>query len=208
MVAAERGIKMKKLLLIILSILLILLLTACGKYPDQDLTGAKWDKNWEMLGTVLGVEEVGNGFTLSQNASILTGDDTYYATWTTGEPKKWVNEDGDEVDLYPAQLYLMLYGCSNADAAKDAFNDFKAREEEKYTVKDTVTETHSGQDYTILIYDCGSKTNPYSRGVSAFGIYENYVVNAELTCTEGYKGNEKEVLADFLNVCHLAEHTD
>ena len=199
---------MKKLLLILLSIVLLLSLTACGKYPDQDLTGAKWDKSWEMLGTVLGVEELGNGFKLSQNTSILTGDDTYYATWTTGEPKKWVNEDGDEVDLYPAQIYLMLYGCRDKEAAKDAFNDFKAREEEKYTVKDTVTETHSGQEYTILIYDCGSKTNPYNRGVSAFGIYENYVVNAELTCTEDYKGNESEILADFLDVCHLAKHTD
>ena len=53
---------MKKLLLILLSIVLLLSLTACGKYPDQDLTGAKWDKSWEMLGTVLGVEELGNGF--------------------------------------------------------------------------------------------------------------------------------------------------
>ena len=199
---------MKKLLLIVLTIVLILSLTACGKYPQSDLMGNTWDKNWEMLGTVLGVEEVGNGFTLSQNTSILTGDDTYYATWTTGEAKKWVNEDGDEVDLYPAQIYLMLYGCGSKEAAKDAFNDFKSREEEKYTVKDTVTETHSDQEYTILIYDCGSKTNPYNRGVSAFGIYENYVVNAELTCTEDYKGNEKEALDGFLDVCHLAKHTD
>lgn len=197
---------MKKLSLILLILILVCTLTACGKYPDEDLIGNTWDKSWEMLGAVLGVEEVGNNFALSQNTSILTGDDTYYATWTTGEPSEWVNEDGDEVDLYPAQIYLMLYGCGDETAAQDAMKDFMSREEGKYTVKETVTESYNGQEYTVLIYDCGSKTNPYSRGISAFGIYENYVVNAELTCTDDYTDDERAVLADFLNGCHLAKH--
>ncbi len=197
---------MKKLTLILLCLILVCLLTACGKYPDKDLVGKDWNKEWEMLGAVLGVDEPGHDFALSQNASILTGDDTYYATWTTGSPKKWINEDGDEVDLYPAQIYLMLYGCADKEAAKEALDDFKSREEEKYTVKETVKESYNGQDYTILIYDCGSKTNPYSRGVSAFGIYDNYVINAELTCTDDYTDDETAVLADFLTGCHLAEH--
>ena len=195
---------MKKLSLILILVILICTLTACGEYPDNDLTGVEWNKDWEMLGTVLGVEEVGNGFTLSQNASILTGEDTYYATWTTGEPTKWVNEDGEEVDLYPAQIYLMLYGCADEAAAKNAMADFISYEAEKYEMQEPVTVQKNGQEYTVYLYTCGSKTNPYNRGASAFARYQNYVICAELTCTERFDGDENALLGDFLTRCHYA----
>lgn len=199
---------MKRFAAAMLAAVLLLAFTGCSRYPQTDLTGQAWDREWEMLGTVLGVEEPTNGFTLSQNTSILTGDDTYYATWTTGEPKKWTNEDGDEVDLYPAQIYLLLYGCGDEAAAQDAMADFISREEEKYTVRETVAETHGGEPYTILLYDCGSDTNPYSHGVSAFGLYKNYVINAELSCTADFDGDDRAVLAAFLDGCHLAALTE
>ena len=196
---------MKKLSFILTTLLLLLLLTACGKYPQKDLAGNQWNRNWEMLGTVLGVEPPGNDFSLSQNASILTGDDTFYATWRTGEPTKWVNEDNEKVDLYPAQIYLLLYGCADETKAGEAMEDFIAKEKGSYTVRDTVSETFNGQEYTILLYDCGSETNPYNRGASAFAVYRNYVVSAELTCVEGYEGNEHALLDGFLSGCHFSE---
>jgi len=62
----------------------------------------------------------------------------------------------------------------------------------------------NGQEYTVLAYDCGSETNPYERGVSAFGVYRSFVVVAELTCTEDYTGDEQALLAEFLNGCHYS----
>lgn len=196
---------MKKLLLKSLSLLLILTLTACAKYPDTAADGTAWDKDWEMLGTVLGVETPKNNFTLLENDSVLTGDDAYFATWVTGELTAWVNEDGKDTDLYPAQIYLLLYGFGDEAAAEEAMADFISREEASYTVRERVSDTYNGQEYTILLYDCGSETNPYSRGASAFAIYKNYVVSAELTCTESYQGDEHAQLADFLNGCHYAD---
>ena len=142
---------------------------------------------------------------ICRNDSILTGDDTYFATWVSGEPTKWTNDAGKETDLYPAQIYVMLYGCGDREQALEAKNDYLSKEESTYKVTEKWEETVLGQSYTLIAYTCGSATNPYNRGVSAFGVYQNYVVNAELSCTEGFQGNERALLKEFLNGCHLAK---
>ena len=38
--------------------------------------------------------------------------------------------------------------------------------------------------------------------VPAFSRYGSYVVIAELTCTEDFTGDERQMLAEFLNGCH------
>ncbi len=197
---------MQKWLIIPIIVALIvgvaLLIPRFSRYPDRADDGAKWDRNWEMLGTVLGVEEPGNGFRLLNNDTALAGDDTFYASWVTGEATDFTNAEGKRVDLYPAQVYLLLYGCADESAAAEAKADWMAREEETYDIKEQREESFKGQTYSLLVYDCGSDTNPYSRGVSAFSTLGNYAIIAELTCTDAYPGDEQVVLADFLNGCH------
>ena len=180
-----------------------LLVPSFSRYPTQAEDGAPWDKGWEMLGTVLGVETPGDGFTLLNNDTALAGDDTYYASWVAGEPSDYINADGKSVDLYPAQIYLLLYGCADESAADEAIADWTAREEDAYTVRERRSETHNAIDYDLLVYDCGSDTNPYNRGVAAFARYGKYVIAAELTCTEAYEGDEQRILSAFLDRCHL-----
>ena len=178
------------------------LIPKLSRYPGQADDGAAWDRSWEMLGTVLGVEDPGNGFRLLDNNTVLAGDDTYYASWVTGEATDYTNAEGKAVDLYPAQIYLLLYGCADGDAAAQAVADWMDREAQTYRVRERREETYNGQAYSLLVYDCGSDTNPYSRGVSAFSRLGNYVVNAELTCTADFDGDEQALLAGFLNGCH------
>ena len=180
-----------------------LLVPSLSRYPDRAEDGAAWDRSWEMLGTVLGVEAPGNDFTLLNNDTALAGDDTYYASWVAGEPTDYTNADGKPVDLSPAQIYLLLYGCADEEAAGEAYNEWMAREEQTYSVRERREETHNGRDYALLFYDCGSDTNPYSCGVSAFALYGKYVVIAELTCTDAYDGDEAIVLAAVLDGCHF-----
>ena len=182
-----------------------LLIPSFSRYPDAAEDGAAWDRGWEMLGTVLGVETPGDGLTLLNNDTALAGDDTYYASWVAGEPTDYTSAEGKAVDLYPAQVYLLLYGCAEEGAADEAMADWMAREEETYAVRERRNETYNGRTYDVLLYDCGSETNPYSRGVSAFTRYGKYVVIAELTCTETFEGDEQAMLADFLNGCHYAQ---
>ncbi len=194
---------MKKALCLFLSFWL-LGLSGCARYPDQAADGTKWDKDWTTLGSALGVEEPGDELVLLDNNSVLTGDDLYYASWAVGEPEVYTNEDGKEVDLYTAQLYLLLCGCADSSYAQQTMEDWIQREKETYTVTETRTETRNGQEYTLLVYECGSETNPYSRGASAFAACGNYAVSAELACQESYSGQADEVLLRFLDGCHYS----
>lgn len=75
---------MQKWLIIPIIVALIvgaaLIVPAFSRYPDEAMDGAKWDRSWEMLGTVLGVEAPGDGLRLLNNDTALAGDDTYYAS--------------------------------------------------------------------------------------------------------------------------------
>lgn len=174
-----------------------------SQYPTQAVDGTPWSTEWEMMAKVLGIESPGAGFVLQDNTSVLAGDDTYYATWVYGEPRPFVNADGDETDLYDAQFYVLLYGCGGSDYAREAQADFLARERSVYDIHSESTAVHAGQEYTVITYDCVSPTNPYERGASAFVVFDNYVMAAELTCTDRYTGDEAAMLAQFLDGCHF-----
>ena len=164
----------------------LLMLSGCGQYPEQAADGTPWDPNWTMLGSVLGAEEPGNGFSLLDNYSVLTGEDIYYAAWAAGEPTDYTNEDGEDVQVYDAQIYLLAAGYADEAQAQQNQEEWIARQQETYTVTDSWSETRNGQEYTLLAYECGSETNPYHRGVSAFTVYGTYAVSAELACRESF----------------------
>lgn len=179
-------------------------LSGCSQYPDKAADGTPWNPEWTMLGSVLGVEEPGNGFSLLDNYSVLTGEDIYYAAWVAGEPGPYTNEDGEEVEVYDAQIYLLAAGCADETYAQQNQEDWIARQQETYTITETWTETRNGQEYTLLAYECGSETNPYERGVSAFTVYGTYAVSAELACQADFSGEEREILLQFLDGCHYS----
>ena len=182
----------------------LLMLSGCGQYPEQAADGTPWDPNWTMLGSVLWAEEPGNGFSLLDNYSVLTGEDIYYAAWAAGEPTDYTNEDGEDVQVYDAQIYLLAAGYADEAQAQQNQEEWIARQQETYTVTDSWSETRNGQEYTLLAYECGSETNPYHRGVSAFTVYGTYAVSAELACRESFTGQEREILLQFLDGCHYS----
>ncbi len=194
----------KRIIPLIIVLCLLAGLAGCEKYPARAVDGAAWDKEWTMLGSAMGVEEPGSGFTLLDNNLALAVSDTYLATWANGEAIPFVNADGDDMEIYPAQIYLLLLSREDAAGAQAAVDDWIAQENETYTVTDTHAETHNGQEYTVLRYRTRSETNPYSRGVVCFAVYENYAVNVELTCTDEYAGDELAVMAAFLDGCHYS----
>ena len=202
--------RQKNVLYLLFPFALILALIAAGslvdfsQYPSAAADGAAWDKNWEMMAKAVGIEAPGGGLTLLTNNSVLAGEDTYYASWTAGEPAPYTNADGDEVDLYHAQLYVLLYGCADQAAAESACADFLAREQETYTVQDQRTEEHNAQRYTVLDYTGGSAGNPYGWGSSAFAVRGNYVLVAELLAQDSFDGDVSRMLSAFLDGVHYS----
>lgn len=194
---------MKKITVCLLAF--FLLLPGCAKAaPKQTADGADWKENWTTLGGVLGVEEPGHGLVLRDNNEALSVTDMYLASWTIGEGAPYVNEDGDEVLLYPARLDVLVYGRKDADAARQVLADWAARQAETYDLSGTIRQTYGGQDYTVSTYTCKSETNPYGRGISAFGVYKDYSISVELNCLDSFAEDEAAILTDFLRLCHYA----
>ncbi len=192
----------KKLTRALALVLGLLALAGCAVAPSQAADGSSWSEEWITLGPVLGVEPPEHGLVLLDNNTALTANDMYYAAWTIGEAEPYTNAGGEEVSLYEAQLDVLVCGCADADLARAAVEDWQARQNEVYSGIERREETHNGQSYAVAVYECGSETNPYSRGISAFGVCGKYAVSMELNCREVFAGDEGEILADFLDGCH------
>ncbi len=195
---------MKRWISAILAAGTLLTLCGCSKKPTATSDGTEWDENWTLVGATIGVEEPGNGLTLLDNKDALAVSNLYYAAWTIGDKTEYVNEDDETVDLYDAQLYVLLQDCDSGEKAEAEVAEWQATEEENYSVSDVQTVTCAGQEFTILIYDGTGEDNPYSFGASAFAVYENHAINAELTCQEGFEGDALTILTEFLEGFHYA----
>lgn len=191
---------MKKLFTFLLILLFSFSLTGCYESPASAVDGTPWEESWELIGTVMGVEAPENGLTLMENNGALAAMDMFYATWTIGDPVTILNEDGDEAQAYDAQLYLLADGNQTPEEAGQTIESWISR----YDVQQTLSATCNGQDYTLVSYSFVSETNPYVRGLSAFGVYETYAIAAELVCDADYEGDLTLILTEFLEGCHYA----
>lgn len=178
-------------------------LAGCAAPPSSAADGARWSEDWVTVGNIIGVETPEN-MAPRENSDALGANGMYYATWSVGEAEPYINADGEDAQLYDAQVYLLLAGYDAAGKAEDSAAEWLDMASQRYEVEDTATETYNGQEFTIATYTYASETNPYARGASAFGVYRNYAISVELSCREDFAGGAKEILAGFLANCHYA----
>lgn len=183
---------------------LSVVLTGCSAFPS--LTGengqaAETGADFVAVGKSLTIQNIDEDLILISNMDTLASSGLYYASWGMGEPEPYENSDGDTVDLYDAQLYLLLGEFSNGEKAADSMNQWLASERMNYEVVDEEEITCNTQVYSLLTYNCINEDNPYDRGVSAFGVCNNAAVCVELTCQKGFEGDLKDILTDFLSNC-------
>ena len=176
-------------------------LTGCSLLPSLSNSDAVTDSEYVTVGRHLTVHNTDTRLTLLDNIDVLSADGLYYASWVSGDPEPYENSDGDTADLYGAQLYLLMGEFKNSDMAQKNLESWFAAGQTNYDITDEVSVTCNGQSYTVIIYNFQNEENPYSRGVSAFGVYEDLAICVELTCREGYQEDIQEMLTDFLNNC-------
>lgn len=153
------------------------------------------------IGRHLAVNNTNESLILYDYKEALAGDGLYYASWRIGEPETYENSDGDMVDLYDAQLYLLLGEFISNEKAQDNKNIWLETGKSNYDIIDEKDVVCNGQDYLIMSYTFKNKDNPYSRGVSAFAVHENYAVCTELACQENFEGDVETILTEFLENC-------
>lgn len=176
-------------------------LTGCSLLPSLSEDNTVTDSEFVTVGRHLTIHNTDTRLTLLEYKDTLSADGLYYAAWTSGESEPYENSDGDTVDLYDAHLYLLMGEFKNSDAAQKNMTSWLAAGQTNYDVNDESTITCNGQSYTAITYSFQNKENPYSRGISAFGVYENIAICVELTCREDYQEDLQEMLTDFLNNC-------
>lgn len=176
-------------------------LIGCSVLPSISDNDTVVNSEYVTIGSGLTVHNTDTRLTLISNIDALSADGLYYASWTAGSSEPYENSDGDTVDLYDAQLYLLLGEFKSSDAAQENMDNWLAAGQTNYDVTDEKTVTCSGQSYTMVIYNFQNEENPYAHGVSAFGVHQNLAVCVELTCRENYEEDLEEMLTDFLNNC-------
>lgn len=199
------GGRVKKGIVSLLAGALCLCLAGCTvPPPERAADGSDWDKDWITIGGVLGVDTPA-GLIPQENNEALAANGMYYATWSMGEGEPYTNADGEEAQLYEGQVYLLLSGHDAAEKAEETVSEWLEMASAQYQVEHTFTDDHcNGQTYSIITYACGSDTNPYARGASAFGVYRNFAISVEILCQEKSDIDPRAVMASFLANCHYA----
>lgn len=201
----------KRTIIILLAVLVLMLATAAlvyfksqSGYPTQAADGAPWDESWLMMGSVLGLEEPGNGFVMEDSSAFRRTDELSFASWTAGESLPYTDADGNELQVYEAQLYVLAVERADPADAAGAIDQWIGQGTDTYSVRETGTETYNGQEYDLIYYDCAPGAGPYARGVTAFTAYGNYAISAELSCRDSFAGDEAAILADVLSRFHYS----
>jgi len=180
----------------------VLSLSGCAG-PDGD-PHPDWDESWVRIAEYVGVEPL-EGFTLNETNDALFMSGLYYATWTSGGGREFVNSDGADATVYDAQIYVLLEECRGPEAAQEAVGAWTAREKQSYQAGEPYTKAFGTQSFEILPLVSGSEGNPYPRGTAAFAVRGEWALSVELVCSDLFEGDSQAVLEQFLAGFHYGE---
>ena len=190
-----------------LALLALLLLTGCAARTGPTNEELGWGGDWARVGALLGVEPM-DGFTLSENIDAMGVYGLYYATWTAGEARDYTNADGDEAQIYDAQIYVLLQQCKSTDEAKSALEDWIGRERETYEAGETQTETCAGQEFDFFPLLRAGEDNPYTHGAAAFAVRDDWALSVELLCQDSFGDDAQTRLIEFLSGFHYSDEQE
>lgn len=186
------------------ALLAALLLTGCAAQTGPTNEELGWDKDWARVGALLGVEPM-DGFALSENKDAMGVYGLYYATWTAGAAQDYTNADGDEAQIYDAQIYVLLQQSKNADEAQSALDDWMALEKNSYQTGEPLTETCAGQRFDLLPLLQSGESNPYTHGAAAFAARGDWAISVELLCQDSFEDDVQACLTKFLSGFHYSD---
>ncbi len=183
-------------------VLIIICLSAGCAEPSIEPDTVSEDESGNLnIGTVLTVTGTDERLKLLENKTALAAEGLYYATWGIGDSEPYENSDGETVDLYEAQLYLLLEESEDQNDAQENTDTWLSAAGTNYDVSSEEEFSANGQSYTLLTYTCKGSDTPYSNGISAFAVSGSSAVCVELTCVESFQGDLSSILTNFLNCC-------
>ncbi|MDE6219970.1 MAG: hypothetical protein K2G51_05990 [Lachnospiraceae bacterium] len=195
---------MKSNIISILCFLCItLMLTGCSLTSSLSEEEPIENKAFLEIGRHLAVNNTNESLILYDYKEALAGDGMYYASWVIGDSEPYENSDGDTIDLYDAQLYLLLGEFTSSEKAQENKDAWLDRGRSNYVVSGEKEIDCSGQIYQMITYTFQNEDNPYARGVSAFAVHDRLALCIELTCQEEFTEDLEAILTNFLENCTI-----
>lgn len=196
----------KKTALFVICILCIAIFSLAGYFYTSSPIVQNREDTWSNSGFLkvghnLVIKNSYNGLSLLDNKDALSANGLYYAAWTMGGSEPYKNSEGQTVDLYDAQLYLVLSEHKNSVEADNDMVKWLDAGKKNYEVLTEEEIICNEQLYSLITYNCVNEENPYDRGISAFGVYNNDTVCIELTCCGNFEGDLRTILLSFLDNC-------
>lgn len=179
---------------------LSLLLAGCGNAAPP----ADWDTSWTVVAPFLAAEPM-EGFVFGESDDIMGIGGVYYATWTNGEARSFVNAQGEDTVIFNAQIYVVAQECRTEEEARQNIAAWKAREKQNYQVSEEVGITLNDREYSMLTMVSGNEGNPYGFGMAAFAVSGVNAVCVELVCSDTFAGDPRALLEEFINGLHFSE---
>ena len=170
--------------------------------PINEKEESTWDTSGYLkMGHYLTIQKTDDRLSLLDSKDVLAANGLYYATWTIGDPEAYVNSEGEAVDLYDVQLYLLLgEHKESGEAVKDTAKWLDAAKE-NYEVLEEEEIICNELSYNLITYNCIGEDNPYDRGLSAFGVCDGTSICIEVTCRESFEEDLRNILIPFLDNC-------
>lgn len=194
--SGNRSCRISKPVLLLSAGFLLLLLDGCSR--AQEATLSTEADGAVRVGSSLKVRSWPDELALYDSKDALAAEGLYYASWTAGESSEFVNEDGDTVDLFPAQATVLCAERKDPRSAQSDIEIWKSASSDNYAISETRSETIAGQEYEIITYTMKSPDSPWHGGVSAFAARSRSAVCAELTYQETFTGDPDQLLTGLL----------
>lgn len=186
---------------IVISIILCLMLSACGaKLPEKAADGTAWEDSWTTIGGFLGVEPM-EGWDILRNEDVLAAEGIFYTAWSYGASYTDTKESGDEITIYDGQIHLVLQEADSPKEAESTLQEWKALVAEHYPDGEVTPLEYLGESDTVTTYALSED----SRGASVAFVRGNHAIQVDVVTLNGTHLEPTEVLAEFLSRCHYAQ---
>ena len=182
------------------SLIVALLLSGCG----SSNTSSPWEPDWTEIAPFLAAEPM-DSYTFRESADTLGLGGVYYATWTNGDGRDFINADGESTYIFNSQIYVITQEFRSESEAETNLSKWMAREKQNYQVQEEFGIVVNDREYTFLHLQSGSETNPYGFGYAAFTVCGSNAVCVELVCSEYFTADAQAVLEQFLSGLHYSE---
>lgn len=168
-------------------------------FPMKDEKKDTWADSGRLeIGHDLTIKNTANRLTFLDSKDVLSANGLYYAAWTIGQPEPYENSEGQTVDLYDAQLYLVLSEHKSEEEARTDMTKWLDTGKSNYSILTEEEILCNGQSYQLITYNFANENNPYAKGISAFCVHGKDSLCIELACRESFEEDPRTILLPFL----------